>query len=413
MLKPTAGKFYEVKSGDTLRSIAAAAYGDAFQYPNLQASNGGITEPLRPGEKLLIPKIAEREALKTRHNNKKLSGKSEDDLTILIDGVEVKAEAASIMRTIDTAADAWAATVKWTPGEDRAFDDAIRPFRYPTASVYLGGNLAVNGLLYGVAPRLSDRRSIDLEGFSYTADVIDSTLTPPYEFNNVTLEQHAKDVLRPVGIGASFDVSSGGKFTRITAEPTDTIFTHLSGLAAQRGLLISSKTNGDLLFTKAKSGGSVGTLAEGQPGVIDWSARFDGRKRFNFYRAYGFSPLTSAKAATSSDSTVPRSRVLTFSADDTTSGNIKNSAEWRKRKQAAESLKLSLPVEGWRSPSGKLWEPNTLLTVVSETLMLPNGFTFLVKSVEFSYSDRGRSASIALVPPGVYSSDGGLDPWLK
>ena len=342
-----------------------------------------------------------------------IPGRGADDLTIIIGGLDVRVEAANIIRTIDTAADAWTAVLDWTPGEDQALDRVLRPFSYPQASVYLGGQLAVNGALYGVAPSFGAHRCVELEGFSLTADAIDSSMLPPYEFNNVTLEQHAQALLKPFGIVAVFEADMGGKFDRITAEPSDTVFGHLAALAAQRGALITSTANGEMLFTRAKRGGSAGTITEGEAGALQWAARFEGRERFSAYRAYGHGPKARSKTVTATDATISRHRVMTFSSEDTTLGNIGVSAEWRKSKQIAKSFGFPLPVDSWWAPNGKLWAPNTLLTVVAPSLMLPDGFTFLVRAVEFSYAASGTAATLSLVPPGCYSDEGETDPWAK
>ncbi|MCP4745031.1 MAG: LysM peptidoglycan-binding domain-containing protein [Desulfobacteraceae bacterium] len=410
MPKPAPGTPYIVQSGDTLKSIASRAYGDAFLYPRIKAANDGLWS-LQAGQKLIIPALPERQQLKTAAYPAPPDMDDADAPIILIDGLRIRPETVSVLRTIDTGADAWTGHIEWTPGDDNRLDAVLKPFAYPVAAVYIGGELIVNGLLYTVRPATGNRRHVGLEGFSFSADAVDSTLTPPYEFNNTTLEQRAKAAVAPLGIDAVFEADSGGPFGRITAEPEDTIFDHLYSLAVQRGLLLTCTTQGDLLFTIAKTGPAVGTLAENEPSALSWSACFDGRKRFNTYRAYGYSPLAGKKAVTATDDNVPRSRVLTFAADDTTTGNINKAAEWRRSKQTAQALSVDLTVAGWRAPDKSLWRPNTLVTVVSETLMLPAGYTFLIRSVEFSLCTAGKQTHLSLVPPGVYTKEKVNDPW--
>ena len=76
-----------------------------------------------------------------------------------------------------------------------------------------------------------------------------------------------------------------------TGEITDTIFGHLSELAFQRGLLISSTPEGNLLFTRANvNSASVGTISSGEANAITWGADFNGRKLFNSITAIGENP---------------------------------------------------------------------------------------------------------------------------
>lgn len=415
---PIPGQSYTVQSGDTLSSIAARAYGDDTLWPKIKAANQSTLksadpDTIFPGEIINIPLLAEIEALKTEQVKGRLTNKVNDELTIIVAGLEITVQSARIIRVIDTAADGWTAVIEWTPGENLLLDQALLPYAYSLASVYIGNELIINGLLYTVAPRVSnDGTTKALEGFSFSVDAVDSTIKPPYEKNNITLEQRAAELVAPLGIRAIFDSDSGGLFKRITAKPEDTIFTHLSSLASQRGLLVSSTPQGDLLFTQAAFSGSVGTIKEGEQLAGQFQARFDGRKRFNAYRAIGQSPGGNAKASIAIDSKVPRSRFMTFTANDTTSGNIKKAAEWRRSKQVAKSLEIPLSVEGWIAPNREIWKENTLVTLISESLHVPNGFTFLIKVVEFELTERGKTTNLQLVPPQVYTGTPIIEAWI-
>jgi len=114
------------------------------------------------------------------------------------------------------------------------------------------------------------------------------------------------------------------------------------------------------LFTVANTtGATLGTIDEGSFSTAEeFIAEFDGRMRFSTYRAISQSPKSNAKIAVAKDPNVPRSRFLTFSAQDTTSGDIKKAVEWRRSKQLAEALTISIPVEGWTAPNGEIWQEN-------------------------------------------------------
>ncbi len=414
---PVPGQQYTVQVGDTLSSIAARAYGIGSLWPTIKQANqsslkSSDPDAIFPGEIINIPLLPEIEAFKAEQVKNRFTNKAKDELTILIAGREIKSQAARIIRTIHTATDSWTATLEWEPGKDKELDVLLIPFTYPRASVYIGNNLIINGFLYTPSPKLDNSGSaMSLEGFSATADAVDSTLKPPYERNNITLEQLAAELVQPLGIKAVFDFDSGGPFDRITARPEDTIFSHLVKLAGQRGLLISSTPGGDLLFTRAAAGGPVGTIQESQRLGLSWNAKFDGRKRFNAYRGIGQSPGSNSKVFVSLDPKVPRSRFMTFVANNTTQGNIQKAADWKRSKQIAEALSNSLPVAGWIAPNGEVWKENTLVTVISPTLFIPQGFTFLIEQVEFSFDASGKTAILQLVPPQTYTGEALSDPW--
>jgi len=415
MSKPIPGRQYTVKTGDTLSGISSQAYGDSSLYSRISGANPGIIDPdsLVAGQIINIPPLPERKAIKTAQSDGALTNRPVDQLTLKINDIEIPVLSANVLRTMDTVSDGWTAEIPWVPGEDPAIDRALSPFSYPTAAVYLGNELIINGVLYTIEPSLSvSGQTMGLEGYSFTADIIDSMVLPPYEVNNVTLENRAKDLIQAIGIDVVFETDSGGPFDRITAKPTDTIYKHLVSLATQRGFLMSSTAAGDLLFLKAAIGGnSVGTLAEKEIQVSEWSARYDGRKRFNTYRATQSSPKTPGTTAIVTDDRVPRSRFMTIRVNDLVTGAVKRAAEWRRSKQLAAAMTFTIPVTGWYAPNGRLWTPNTLVSVISETMFIPDGFTFLIKSVEYTYGET-YGAVLSLVPPEVYTGEALEEPWL-
>jgi prophage tail gpP-like protein len=416
MPKPIPGQQYTVGDEDSLSQISLRAYGDAQYWPRIFAANqttlrSGNPDTIFPGEILRIPLISERQLLKTEISDQELSGKEPDDMTLVLDGLEVPLRAGKGIRTIDTVADGWTGSLAWEPGENPELDKRILPYGYTPAALYLGGKLVVNGLLYSVESQISGGGTIkNLEGWSFTADLMDSTLKPPYEKNGFTLKQRIEELIKPIGISAIFETDAGGPFDRITASKSDTIFSHLNKLASQRSVLLSSTVNGDLLVTKTASGSPVATLEEGQQGVSNFRARFDGRKRFNAYRAIGKSPAGN-KVGITKDEKVPRSRFMTFNANETTDGDIQKAADWKRSKQLADALAIPIPVDSWYDPEGNLWKENTLVTLISPSIHVPDGFDFLIRSVEYTFEAGGTSAILNLVPPQVYTGEELIEPW--
>lgn len=413
MPKPQPGKQYVIQDEDTLSQVSLRAYGDAQYWPRIWEANqsrlrSGDPHLIFPGEVIVIPVLTERDSL---IDSNQLTGKEPDELTIVLDGLEIPVVSARIFRAMDTVADGWRAIIAWNPGENIDLDRRTLPYAYTLASVFIGGQLIIKGVQY-----LTDRETgtdgtiQNLAGASFTADLVDSTLRPPYERNNITLKQRATELVKPLGIGVQFEADPGGIFSRITATENDTIFSHLAKLALQRGGLFTSTTDGKLLFTESTTEGPVGTLEEGQPRVSAFRAAFDGRRLFNVYRVVGQSPA-GPKSAIAKDNNVPRSRFRTFRADDTSSGDIQKAADWIRSKQLADALTIPFPVEGWLDPQGNIWRENTKVTIISQTMSLPQGFDFLIRSVEFNYTADGQTATLNLVPPQVYTKEEIILPW--
>lgn len=412
MPKPTPGKQYTIVDEDTLSQVARRAYGNANHWPRIWRANqsalrSGDPDLIFPGEVIYIPEIGE-----LLRDEPAMSNREPDELSIVLDGLEIRSTASRVMLTMDTPSDGWTATLNWQPGDNPDFDARVKPYTYAPARVYIGGALIISGYLYSVGSSISDNgTTMSLAGFSRTADIIDSTLRPPYEENNISLKQRAQKLVQHHGIKAVFETNTGGPFDRVTASESDTIFNHLNKLARERGVLISSTAQGNLLFTEADTKSApVATLEEGQPPIRNFNAEFNGRKRFNTYRAINTTPFGNNEGI-ARDKKVPRSRIRTFRVRESLAGEIQAAARWERSKTVADALTIPLPVVGWLDPRGNLWKPNTKITVISPSIHVPNGFDFLIRSVEFSETENEKSAILNIVPPQVYTKEEVTEPW--
>jgi len=419
---PTPGYLYKVKSGDWISKIAQKVYGDAQKWPIIEQANSNFskTEELSgepqtyfyTGEIIYIPVLPGKDK---KYKNT-ISGKAKNDFTIFVDDIELPVEAGRLVRTMDTIGDGWSCSFAWFPGDDPKIDKLTAAYSYSPSAVYVGGKLKGVGKLYNVTHSISKSGRIkELQFFSKTIDVVDSTLRPPYEKNNITLEQRIKDQVEKYGIEVIInnDADIGGKFSRVTGKLTDKVWNHISNLAAQRGVLLTSDVNGNLLITVANVNGKpVGTIAEGESMGEEFSITFNGRDRFNEYKAVAKNVNTGGTRGYARDKKINGSRLLTFLADESLSGELKSAAEWRRNKTVADSLDMGIPVEGWYDPSGNLWEENTTVNIKSETLGVTKGFKFLIRAVEYVFEDEGVSAILSIVPPAAYTKQEFDEPWL-
>jgi len=415
MPKPTPGRKYTIVKGDNLTHIARAAYGNGREWRRIWKANSSVLRSgdpnlIFPGEVINIPGPApEIKALDP--TIQQLPGKALDDFTIVVEGRELPVQTGQLVRAADNAVYGWTATI-YNYDQDPDLKELLRPYSYREAQCYLGGQLAVDGRLYGVKLSIGiDGAVALLSGWSYAADMVDSSVKPPYEASKVTLEDRAKALVDPLGITVVVDLDDDARFDRVTADKTETIFDHLVSLAKQRGALVTSNAEGNLVLTQAATTEPVGTLQEGLPPFQNAEIDFEGRDRFNVYKALGQSPKKNSKTATAKDSRVPTTRSLTFSADDSTGGDIQKAANWRRSKQISDALSFSIPVPSWYAPNGELWAPNTIVTVKSPTLYLDDGYNFLIREVTYDFSASGTTANLSLVPPEAYTGEEIVEPW--
>jgi prophage tail gpP-like protein len=242
-------------------------------------------------------------------------------------------------------------------------------------------------------------------------------MKPPYEANNVTLEQRARQLLKPLGIGVEVNpnIDIRGQFDRVTGTPTETVYNHIQKLAVQKKALFHPTPAGNLLFTRADVVSPIaplGTIEEGVSFVGEFSANYDGRKRFNVYRTISQGAnKDDQKVGIAKDDLVPLSRFRTFSVNDSLKGEMNEVAAWKRNQETAKALSIPIPLDSWYAPNGELWEVNKRIVVKSVTLGIQDGFTFLIRQVDFGWSPKGKSATIHILPTSFYSAGDLESPW--
>jgi prophage tail gpP-like protein len=413
---PIQGKQYTVQRGDNLRLIATRAYGDEMKWSKIYRANAsslksGNPNLISPGEVLFIPPETEIVAAKQTAQVSRFAGRSRETMTLLIAGKEVPILSARQIDAVDKMVSSWVVETDWIPGADPDFDDATKPYKYSSSEIYLGPELVGTGRLYTPRNKYTVAgRTKTLECFSTTADLMDSVMKPPYEFSD-TLPHIAQQLAGQLGYPIIFSASAGKKFDIVTAQKSETIGAFLALLATQRGLLVTDDEKGNVVFLKAVRSASVGTIAEDNNLVMEWEAAFDGRKRFNSYNAVGQSGDADDIISTVKDDKVPLSRQYYFAAGDVDATGIEITAQWKRSRIYGMSLEIPFPVRDWYNPQGALWRKGQMVTVKSDTVGVPNGYTFYIRQTERILDSSGRSTILSLVPIEALTGEDLEDPW--
>ena len=414
MSRPQPGKQYTIIDENTLSLVAQRAYGDATFWRRIWNANqtilrSGDPDLIFPGETIIIPLLPERQLPANLDSTKDPNG-----IFINLDGHEIRPMTARLIRSMDLVANAFMCSILWEHGDNPTLDSKVRPYSYTPATASIGGIPIVTGVLYGTEPVIGQGTTLNLSGATATADLVDSSLKPQFEYNNITFADLLKEKIKPLGSNISFEADTGGDFDKVVITQGQTAFSFFSNLARQRSVLLSCNTGTDMVVLQAVTDGApVAVLEEGvTQGVTGWGSNFDGRQRFNVYRATSQSPLGNGEAL-ATDNNVPRTRFKDVTADESQSGNLKAAAEWARNKTLADALSFQLTVEDWYNPqnNGQPWEENTIVTVKSKSMFLPQGFNFLVNRVEYVLGSNGRSTVLSFVPPTVYTQGEIIDPW--
>src|SRR5262245_48887903 len=129
--RPIPGKNYTVIAGDTLTALAAMAYGNGTKWDRIWRANettirSGDPNLIYPGEVLFIPEDAEKQSLlQAATVANRFQGRDPHYLTLILDGLEVPVESATLDVSLDSITDEWGAEIMWTPGADKELDKRV------------------------------------------------------------------------------------------------------------------------------------------------------------------------------------------------------------------------------------------------------------------------------------------------
>lgn len=339
------------------------------------------------------------------------------DFDFKIDGENVPVKSARLIRTMDTAADGFSVDVVISQENQPELYEKIKPYRYTPVTISLETELQLTGTLTETK-RSKSKATINttLKGFSQTYNFIDSHISEQYEFSGIQdLHTIATQLAKQTATVVKFNTDPGGSFNGETAKRGQSGFVFLAKLARMRSQIMSCTPQGALLFNVANTTGpTVGIIEEDSPNSLlqkEFTVSFDARKRFKTYKVINQSPLGSTQAISSDDNiTQPRHQVI---QSDDVAGQAQEIADFQKNRTIIDSISMPIPIVGWNAPDGSLLIPNTLITIKSETMFIPDGFTFIIRQVEYIFEKNNKSAVITIIPPNAYTKNTVVEPWFS
>jgi len=356
-----------------------------------------------------------------------------DVVKIAVNGIEFAGwESLTITRSLDSVADAFSLSAPFDP-DNQQIRSAFRPFGYQRAEIKIDDETILTGSIENVSPStMANERIINVQGRSFTGALVDCSIDGVgYEFGGLSLLQVAQKICQSFGIQVTSAVGSGPvlktalgavslaeastALDESRAQPGQTAYSFLNGLAQDASLMLTSDVQGRLVITKIQpSTQPVASIVEGDGPVISVSAQYNGTSRYSQYKVLQQQDGAPDLSGTATDSGVPVYRPKTDVGSDSDAGNVTKAAQWKRALALAESVEVTAVVAGWRTRAGQVWTPGMSVTVKAPGAYILNEAPFVVAEATLTLdADQGRTTSLRLVLPATYTGEmPGSYPWV-
>lgn len=273
--------------------------------------------------------------------------------------------------------------------------------------------LACRGYVDRYQPRLGEHDTAEatVSGRSKSQDVIDSSAVHDTgQFKDKTPQEIAA-ALDQFGVGITTDETLKKKpIYRIA--PGETVFRCLEMLCREQGVFPVGQADGSIKITKGGKQRHAGGLVEGgNIKIIEADHNWSGRHSDVIVRGqapYGHGPEALQIEGKARDAEVGRYRpvVVVHSGDIVDKDRAKQRAQSRRDREAGNSLKAYVTVQGFFDEAGTLWEPGALAFVDSDFADIHQDMA--IESVTFSQDRKSGSLSVLnLVDPRALGGKGG------
>jgi hypothetical protein len=286
------------------------------------------------------------------------------------------------------------------------------PLSTPRITVSANYELLLTGRCY--SPNINntaDSKMIQV-GFYSEPGILETSGPPiasfPLEFKKMNLQQIASELCWKHAIPTIFNSDSGGWFKQVSIEPGVNTLDFLADLARQRGSVITSTADGELLFqTGAIVGKPVSKLEKGFHPCESVNISFDESQYYS--SVTGYVPRKSKPGYHGKGFTIENPyktdviRPLCQEIPDVDEGELEKSTNALAGRMFASAVSVSVEVSSWTDDNSELYKPNTTLLLKSPDDYIEDFYEFLISNVSLKKNSESTTASINLVLPGVYS----------
>lgn len=356
-------------------------------------------------------------------NNEPQAAATPEEIQLIIDDVAYGGwKRCAITHSLDAIASTFdlQLTWKWQEVQNGQVVTQYAPIAEGKSCIIkIGEDLVLTGFIDDWIPSYDDKQvTVAVSGRSKTSDLVDcSVVHASGQFNKLTLEQIAKEICKPFSIDVVMQAAKDDVFARVQVEQGETCHEFLARLAKQRGFLLTTNAQGQLVITEASKERLDTALILGE-NILAGRGRFSWRERFSSYtvktQGAAFGDFDSADLSTVGglqaqidDPDIGRYRPRIIVNDEiATAEGASIRGKWERQRALGESNFAEYTVFGWRiqketdaitNPTGILWPINKLVDISDPIFGLDN--TYLIKTVMFEDGDNGRITALNLVPP--------------
>lgn len=254
-----------------------------------------------------------------------------------------------------------------------------------------------------------DSRSFTISGRSKPGDLVDCTHEGLMEFQGVTPEQLATQLVKPFLLRVFTSVISK-PIKKFAVKPGETVFEALDRAARMQGFFWVSTRGGNIRLTRAARLPSFSGLSE-DVNITSGRAVYDGTKRFSNYTVKGqsegglgfFGPAVAQPIGVATDAGAKRYRPLTVLAEDSIDvAKAQERAQWEAASRLAKMARVEVTTNTWRQLDGSLWGINQVVPVASSFLGI-NRLMLSARVEHFKDNNGGTQTTLTLVHPDAYN----------
>jgi prophage tail gpP-like protein len=312
-----------------------------------------------------------------------------------------------------------------------------------SCEVSIGTGVVITGYIDTVSIKADAKSSaINVQGRDKAGDLVDSS-APAKEWGGQSFEAISLELLKPYGISLKTQLETsaggykakkagkdkapeakafngGGALPKKSTNTGETVHKLLEKMCKQQGCLLVSDRVGGLVITRAGLNGFADDVLQYGGNML--SVQFDrsaanlfseitvkgqvsgdsGQYRLNTVTESRVKPVaTVTRKDTTIKGSIARYRPLIIAAEEQAdAARCKRRAEWEVGTREAKSRKIVIKVQGWRQSTGKLWEINTLVNIISPYTKRDD--QWVISNINYDLNESGTIAELTLYSPLAY-----------